>query len=488
MCKGRTARQRKKKRSTLKDGDIMFIKEDQTVGLSKWLKAKFNYCPKNLSIKPRVNAGNGVFLKEALFPGDVILSIPKSVMIGANEVYQKSKIAKSLLNYIERTFGNKCSLTANQLMCLYLIEEKRYAKDPSSVQRPNGLGPFISTLPVSFTHTFYWSAEELMCLPREERRKIVKIHKTVVNQFKALNKMLLMFRQETIGGESFLFKDAEWSEYRWAWCCINTRCVFSNHIPVELPGLCKTPGDNCYLIPFFDMLNHNPTAKIEASFNKTKQSYEVTTLSHCKKYDEVYLKYGEHSSWELLFEYGFVPETEICNSNDSVRFGFTELCDTFGTAKFPAANDALFKILTANKLHKDLTCVINTGPSWSLLVTSLLLACLQYTISNKHHHYCSTERLYAQICSGKSLKPVFGSDFQKIKSSFLTNISTLFARKSESIRKCIKTCDDLQNSRAAAHPVHLLFARRYLNICDFIFKEKLVTSASCDEFLCNCFY
>ena len=51
------------------DGDIMFIKEDQTVGLSKWLKAKFNYCPKNLSIKPRVNAGNGVFLKEALFPG-----------------------------------------------------------------------------------------------------------------------------------------------------------------------------------------------------------------------------------------------------------------------------------------------------------------------------------------------------------------------------------------------------------------------------------
>lgn len=123
------------------------------------------------------------------------------------------------------------------------------------------------------------------------------------------------------------------------------RCVFSGHqkVKLKLKGLRNSNEDDCYLIPFLDLLNHDPTAKVHASFNQSHRSFQIISLERHNKHQQVchlqfssnhlilnkqiFIKYGEHSSLDLLLEYGFVP-TSI-NLNDSISFQIEELIEAF---------------------------------------------------------------------------------------------------------------------------------------------------------------
>lgn len=60
------------------------------------------------------------------------------------------------------------------------------------------------------------------------------------------------------------------------------------------------------------------SSQVKAGFNKKTKCYEITTLSGCKKYEEVFIGYGPHDNQRLLLEYGFVAHH---NPHSTVHVG-----------------------------------------------------------------------------------------------------------------------------------------------------------------------
>lgn len=76
------------------------------------------------------------------------------------------------------------------------------------------------------------------------------------------------------------------------------------------------------LAPFLDMFNHSNDADVEVNIDIKNNAYILKTLRSYKKYDQVFIKYGSHSSHKLLLEYGF---TLSRNPNDFVKFSYDEI-------------------------------------------------------------------------------------------------------------------------------------------------------------------
>ena len=65
----------------------------------------------------------------------------------------------------------------------------------------------------------------------------------------------------------------------------------------------------------------NSYFQVSAGFNEISSCYEIRTFDNYKKYDQVYISYGQHDNHKLLIEYGFcVPD----NPNDVFEFSYGE--------------------------------------------------------------------------------------------------------------------------------------------------------------------
>ena len=59
--------------------------------------------------------------------------------------------------------------------------------------------------------------------------------------------------------------------------------------------------------------------QVEAGYNERRGCYEICTLNPYKKYNQVFISYGNHDNYHLLVEYGFtLPE----NPNDVVQVDY----------------------------------------------------------------------------------------------------------------------------------------------------------------------
>merc|ERR1712136_427228 len=157
--------------------------------------------------------------------------------------------------------------------------------------------------------------------------------------------------------------------YRWAWCCVNTRCVYSQHEKVTLPCYRKSKEDNYYLIPFLDLLNHKCGTHVTASFNKNNQSFEITAGSRVEPFQQVFINYGEHDSDFLLLEYGFIVSSTR-NLNDSVSFVWNDfkecLWQSGSVLKCDPRVENFLKSLIVKE--KEGLSVSYSGPSWQFLI------------------------------------------------------------------------------------------------------------------------
>lgn len=97
-----------------------------------------------------------------------------------------------------------------QILMLFLIERNRFK---------SSFNPYISVLPTSFTHFLYWSEEEICCLPEPKLQAAKSLLSKLERQMENLNYL--------IAAVSSTFKPISWHEYKWAWCCVNTRFVFA---------------------------------------------------------------------------------------------------------------------------------------------------------------------------------------------------------------------------------------------------------------------
>ncbi|XP_021344112.1 SET domain-containing protein 4-like, partial [Mizuhopecten yessoensis] len=187
-------------------------------------------------------------------------------------------------------------------MSIFLLAEK--AKHESSFWYP-----YINILPKKYTTPSFFSETELNLLPKTVRSRASTEISKVHTAFKLVTDFIRSCWPE-------LAPVITLPDFLWAWYSVNTRSVYYKH------NLCEeflADGNHLALAPFLDLLNHSYDANITAAFNVNSNCYEIQTENTYRKYDQVFISYGNHDNAHLLVEYGFVLPN---NPNDAVEFSF----------------------------------------------------------------------------------------------------------------------------------------------------------------------
>ncbi|XP_021373659.1 SET domain-containing protein 4-like isoform X2 [Mizuhopecten yessoensis] len=235
---------------------------------------------------------------QPITPGSIIVSIPHHLLITPHTVLT------SLRGHI-RKWDKR--LSSQQAMSIFLLAEK--AKHESSFWYP-----YINILPKKYTTPSFFSETELNLLPKTVRSRASTEISKVHTAFKLVTDFIRSCWPE-------LAPVITLPDFLWAWYSVNTRSVYYKH------NLCEeflADGNHLALAPFLDLLNHSYDANITAAFNVNSNCYEIQTENTYRKYDQVFISYGNHDNAHLLVEYGFVLPN---NPNDAVEFSFDSLLD-----------------------------------------------------------------------------------------------------------------------------------------------------------------
>jgi len=82
-----------------------------------------------------------------------------------------------------------------------------------------------------------------------------------------------------------------------------------------------TEGENQFMIPLLDMLNHNREAACKIHYVYTEKKYQIIATKPAREGEQIFISYGERSNLELLTAYGFMEEA---NPLDEFRLGSNE--------------------------------------------------------------------------------------------------------------------------------------------------------------------
>ncbi|KAL6942395.1 hypothetical protein ACO0QE_003570 [Hanseniaspora vineae] len=107
-------------------------------------------------------------------------------------------------------------------------------------------------------------------------------------------------------------KPTDFATYIWAYTIVTSRSF-----PEYVVNPDVTDKSRCVLVPFVDLLNHNPSARVEWSNTQTRANhvngFNVKCESTFSRGDEIFNNYGIKSNEELLFGYGFVIENNTAD-------------------------------------------------------------------------------------------------------------------------------------------------------------------------------
>ena len=243
---GRTGRRRKRKRSDIYHGEFgRAVFEPEYIELLKWARRNgISFGKLRPAYFPQT--GRGLMTCKKLFSGDLVISVPEKMLI-TTKTAERSEIVKALIK-----LQPKHSLTANQILCVFILYEK--FRGESSFWYP-----YISTLPRSFNTPAYFNAEELTALPSSLQQHCVTQIKTVRESYEELKGFLEKYT--TMLDKTFLDL-VTFNEFRWAWFVVNTRSVYeANSLDASPVSMSKTQ-DSYALAPILDLLNHTDTAEV----------------------------------------------------------------------------------------------------------------------------------------------------------------------------------------------------------------------------------
>ncbi|VDM61507.1 unnamed protein product [Angiostrongylus costaricensis] len=287
-------------------------------------------CFDGLEIRSCETSGNGVFATKFFRTNEKLIELPRELVITAGKIADFEMYSELL--YEKKFFPTPFELLT-LFFCMEDCESSFYA-------------PYINVLPKSFTTPSYMnkyidpvnlplSARQYWCIQQKDLQEIWKR----------------------------LVPEISHKKFLWAWNVVNTRCIYVEnkpHVKVD-----NSAGDTLAVVPFVDMLNHDPCAKGLAGFDSYSNKYIVRS-THCVLEDEeVTVCYGAHDNARLWMEYGFTLPN---NPNGRV---------TIETALFIALAKSVG--VTVSSQHEEvlhtagLPCSLylsDEGPSWALRTNS----------------------------------------------------------------------------------------------------------------------
>ncbi|CAI5438590.1 unnamed protein product [Caenorhabditis angaria] len=305
----------------------VFVEMEEFV---KWAKGR-GYQFDGLEItKPPGNCGNGIYATRNFRPENIMISIPEYDMITAGLVIDLPFYRKLTKNIEEKM---KPMEILTMFFCFEDLEKSAWS-------------PYLKVLPQTFdTPAFQKIDYNLQELPLEIRKYWID-QKLEIEQI--TTKLLRLFPELTA------------DKILWAWHVVNTRCIFVENI--EHDKVDNSDGDTIAVIPFVDMLNHDPTEfQGIALHEKVNGQYVVRAKKSVSEGDQIFVCYGPHSNTRLLIEYGF---TVPGNMNTKVLIPKEVLVTLAKIAEIKVTREHEM-ILDEVGLPSHLYAT-DEGPSWAL--------------------------------------------------------------------------------------------------------------------------
>ncbi|KFM82051.1 SET domain-containing protein 4, partial [Stegodyphus mimosarum] len=239
---GRTYRKRRNKK--IKPSAVSNVPSEANQNLSlllKWMGMKGFKAAKKLHPAIFIDTGRGLMTKDSINSGDLIVAIPQNLLITPHKVL-KSHLGNFFKRYCPQASGH-------QILSVFLICEK--FKGVSS-----DWCHYIETLPKTYSIPAYLNQHSLSVIPEFLIGQALDQVMLCKNSYEQL-KLLL----QNLEASCHLFKGAlDFDVYKWAWCSVNTRCIFidcdKNHC---IGKLCTY---HLALAPFLDLLNHSAHVQV----------------------------------------------------------------------------------------------------------------------------------------------------------------------------------------------------------------------------------
>ncbi|CAJ0954881.1 unnamed protein product, partial [Mesorhabditis belari] len=278
-------------------------------------------------------AGFGVFSHRVHPPESLLIRLPHSLLITAGSVADIGKY-KTIIEM------NSEKPKPFELLTLFFCLEN---PDDSPY------GPYLRILPKSFdtpiAQGISFDVNEIPLITRGFYELQLQELETVWEKVQNLCK-----------NSGF---EVEHEKFLWAWHVVNTRCIYLEN-PTH-PLIDSSDGDTIAVIPYVDMLNHDPGAQGFAFYDKVRKEYCVRATKTVADEEQVFVCYGPHDNVRLWIEYGFTlkenPNRKVAIPQDLL----VALAKKVGVAVSPE------NISTLNDAGQPSTIYASDeGPSWSL--------------------------------------------------------------------------------------------------------------------------
>ncbi|KAF6027800.1 SETD4 [Bugula neritina] len=224
--------------------------------------------------------GRGMQTLSRIQPGDALIRLPQALLVTTST---------ALKDDIIRSMCQRSTLkpTAVEMLCAFLLYERQ--KGEKSFWRY-----YITSLPTSFSTLLCLNPKDAHLLDSQLQTRLDTMQRSVDRTF-----------SETVKIFGELLGDVSYSDYLWAWHVVNTRCIYMKQPKLEEVRTSNEEEDDFALAPFLDLLNHNPSAQSSILFDDEAGFCEIVTHDTYRKYDQVFIRYDNHSNRTLLLEYGF---------------------------------------------------------------------------------------------------------------------------------------------------------------------------------------
>lgn len=292
MGRGRTYRKRKNrlviKAPKSNDDDSCYIIE-----LYKFMRAKNWNNETLLKICNFNETGRGLYSKINIPDDGLIIQVPFECIISwstiENDENFVSLFGESQIDELTKEINYQA------LLALYLCYQKTLGTNTT-------WKIYLNSLPKQFDNPYFCDKNELIHVPVNLLKKCVEQNDLIKKNFLKLTSQV-----PDIQVEIDLFK--------WAYFVVNTRSVYQNHNSIE--HLIKkkkltymlSDEPKMILVPFLDLLNHSDCTNTESSIgydNGNNLVFQIRTKKKIKKYQQLFINYGNHDNTKLLLEYGFI--------------------------------------------------------------------------------------------------------------------------------------------------------------------------------------
>jgi hypothetical protein len=240
------------------------------------------------------SCGRGLLARESMTDGELMMTVPLNICL--TKAVAEEKLGKNIIT------GEMDEYIA---IALLLMTEKMKGK--SSLW-----APYFAVLPDAedVYPAFIWSDEELELLKGSPIYAAAKsLNRKLRTEFESLDQRVFQTNRSTFPDDKFTVE-----LFLWAFIMLFSRAARLSS---------KSEGEELALVPYADLLNHNPysNAYIDAQrsgiplISKTEEIAVYADRPY-KKFEQVFINYGEKGNGDLLLLYGFALERNPYNSVD----------------------------------------------------------------------------------------------------------------------------------------------------------------------------